>query len=84
LQLAELIKRLETKKIKLIIPAKVRDLIAEKSFSEDYGARPVRKFIADNIETLLSDKLLEAEIIEETTIKLVVKDGKINLEQTAK
>ncbi|MDO8444185.1 MAG: ATP-dependent Clp protease ATP-binding subunit [bacterium] len=83
LQLAELIKRLENKKIKLIVPVKVRNLIAEKSYSEDYGARPVRKFITDYIETLLSDKLLEAEITEETVIKLAIKDGKINLEQTA-
>lgn len=77
LQLAELIKRLDSKKVKLIVPAKVRDLIAEKSYSEDYGARPVRKFIADNIETLLSDKLLEAEIDDEMTIKLGMKESKI-------
>ncbi len=80
LQLAELIKRLESKKVKLVVPAKVRDLIAEKSYSEDYGARPVRKYIADKIETLLSDKLLEAEIAEEITIKLIVQDNNIALE----
>lgn len=80
LQLFDLTKRLKNKKVELIVPAKVRDLIAEKSFSEDYGARPVRKFIADNIETLLSDRLLEAEIIDKITIILGLKEKQIVLE----
>lgn len=61
LQLTELFKRLEAKNIELVVPAKVRDFIAKESFSEDYGARPVRKFIADNIENLLSDEILLIE-----------------------
>ena len=77
LQLTELNQRLLDKNIKLIVPKNVRNWIAKQSFSEEYGARPVRKFISDKIENLISDKLLETENTSETKFKLTIKNDLI-------
>lgn len=79
LQLENLKNRLKKQGVLLEISTKVATLIAEKSYNEEYGARPVRKFIADNIETVLSDIILASD---QTTnkIKLIVKKDKISVE----
>jgi len=80
LQISELTDRLANQEIKLEVSVDVKNFIAEQSFSEEYGARPISKFIADHIETILSDKLLENNKTEGLTIKLLIKEDKIILE----
>ncbi|PIS07611.1 hypothetical protein COT78_02845 [Candidatus Berkelbacteria bacterium CG10_big_fil_rev_8_21_14_0_10_43_13] len=79
LQIGELVTRLANKNIKLVVPIDVRKFIADKSYSDDYGARPIRKFIADKIESILSDKLLEHDTAENLTLKLKLEKDKIIL-----
>lgn len=79
LQIEELSKRLQKQNIKIFINTKVRDFIAKNSYTEEYGARPIRKFIADNIENLISDKILEQEKIEKLEIKIELEKDRIIL-----
>jgi len=44
-----------------------------------YGARPLRRFIAHEVETRLGRALLRGDIVDGTTIAVDVRDGEITL-----
>jgi ATP-dependent Clp protease ATP-binding subunit ClpC len=75
LQLEELMDRLKQQGYLIVIDKAVKSWIAEKSYKPEFGARPVRKFIQDNIEPLISDAILSERCIKGQSIKLcLVKD----------
>lgn len=78
LQLAELIGRLKEQGIGLNISPAVRNWIAKKSYQPEFGARPIRKFIQDNIEPEISDAILSEKYAAGSTIKIdLIKDNLI-------
>lgn len=52
--------------------------IHEDAYTPDYGARPIRRYIQDRIETPLAKAMLEGKVISSATID--VKDGSIVIE----
>ena len=44
---------------------KVKDYILDNSFSLQFGARPIKRFIQNNVETLIAKKIVEGEISTE-------------------
>ena len=56
----QLEKRAATNGIKLTIEAPVVDFIAEKSFSPQYGARPIKRLLQNEIEDKVSTITLES------------------------
>ncbi len=60
--LNDISKRLEEKRISLEISPKARDRIIEESFEPQFGARPIKRYVTKNIETLLAKKIIEENI----------------------
>ena len=58
LQLDELIERLKQIGISATYDKKLISLILEETFSPEYGARPVRRFIQDKIEDKIADAMI--------------------------
>ncbi len=58
LLLSELNKRLKEEKIVVRLDSKAIGYIVKESFSEEYGARPLRRFLQDKVENLLADYIL--------------------------
>ena len=56
--ISELNQELKKKKIRVIVSAKSIDYIAECSYSAEMGARPLKRYIQDNITNKLSDEIL--------------------------
>jgi ATP-dependent Clp protease ATP-binding subunit ClpB len=52
-----------------------RQLIAEQGFDPVYGARPLRRFIAHEVETRIGRALLGGEIRDGAVIRIVVSHG---------
>ncbi|MDF9502018.1 hypothetical protein P5770_27855, partial [Bacillus cereus] len=48
--------------IVLQLDEKAKDTILQQSYSPQFGARPVRRFIQKNLETELARKLIEGSI----------------------
>lgn len=44
---------------------KVKDYILSNSFSLQFGARPIKRFIQNNVETLIARKIVEGEVSTE-------------------
>ena len=55
----ELNRRLQEEKIKVTLDSKAITYIVKNSFSEEYGARPLRRFLQDEVENVLADWMLE-------------------------
>lgn len=70
-----LTKRLKDKNITIDVSEKAKQLLVEKGFNREYGARPLRRTIQKLIEDRLSEEILTSRISIGDTIKIdVAKD----------
>jgi len=75
-QLKNLRKLLENKKINLDISEKAINWIADKGYDPAYGARPLKRVIQKDIQNVLSSKILEGSVPNNSTVRVKVKgDG---------
>jgi ATP-dependent Clp protease ATP-binding subunit ClpC len=72
----ELNERLNEQGIKIKLGRKLITHIVDEGFSEEYGARPLRRVIQDTVENVLAEYLLANEIEDEKDIKEI----KLNIE----
>jgi ATP-dependent Clp protease ATP-binding subunit ClpB len=77
LQLAELRDRLAARRIELEITADARRLIAERGYDPVYGARPLRRYIAHEVETNIGRALLRGEIAGGGKIRVTLVGGEL-------
>ena len=73
---ANLNKKLEEKKISLKFTNGAMNQIFEKGYSEEYGARPLRRFIEQNIEDNLAEEILMGNIKENSVVTVGYKEDK--------
>ncbi len=78
--ISDIEKRLDDKKIILKLTTKAKDFIINNSYDEKYGARPIKRFVSRNLETLLANEIIndnikfgEEVIIDEENDKLVIR-----------
>ena len=75
LKIAEISKRLEDRRVKIDVMQNAVDHIIDASYDPIYGARPIKRYIQSNIETLIARKMIECDIAPDTTIVIDYKDG---------
>ena len=64
LSLADLRERLEDKEITLEVTDKALDFIADEAYDPHYGARPIKRYLQQQVETELAEGIIRGEIIE--------------------
>lgn len=62
LLLSEFSQKMKEKDIEVSFDPKAIDKIIKEGFDEQFGARPLRRYIQDNIEDLIAQKILKEEI----------------------
>lgn len=67
--------RLDDKKIKIIVTDKAKDFIINESFDPDFGARPIKRYVSRNLETLLARAIINDEIKFNSEVIIDVKDN---------
>jgi len=77
IELAGFYKRVEENGLGLEITDAAKNLVADRGFDIQYGARPLKRAIQSEIEDPLSEMLLREEAKPGDTIVIDVKDGKI-------
>jgi len=75
----EIEERLKDKKLKLLITDKAKEYIINNAYNEQYGARPIKRFVSRNIENLLARKIIEDEIKYGSIITIDVENDNIIL-----
>ena len=71
--------RLKDKYISINITKEAKDFIINNSYNEDYGARPIKRYVQRNVETLIANKIISDDIKPNTTITIDVIDNKLVL-----
>lgn len=76
IQLARLQKRLEERHIRLHLDDKAKDWLAENGYNTEFGARPLKRLIQQELENPLAMKLLSGDIKDNSTVEISAgKDG---------
>lgn len=78
LALDEVAKRLADRGVSLEADKEAKELIAEKSYSSVYGARPVKRYLQKNVETVLGRMIIAGNLTEGMTVRIGRKDNELN------
>ena len=73
----ELNDRLAGKELSVELTPEAMDFIAEEAYEPAFGARPLKRYLQKNVETLLAKRILEGNISVGETLCIDVKDGKL-------
>lgn len=68
LMLEDLKKRLKDRNIGLNVTENARIALVENGYDQNYGARPLRRYIQQNVETLVAKKIIAEDIAPETVL----------------
>ena len=80
LQLAQIEKRLEEKKIKIRLTPSAKEYLSKKGYDTTYGARPLKRLIQTEIMNELARMIIENKIKEGNKIKIDSKNDKLIFE----
>ncbi|HEY3670284.1 MAG TPA: ATP-dependent chaperone ClpB [Acidimicrobiia bacterium] len=80
LMLDDLRSRLAPRRIMLEVTEAARRFIAEEGFDPVFGARPLRRFIAHEVETRIGRALLGNEVLDGATIRVHLRHGALEVE----
>ena len=78
LMIADVNKRLEDREISIELTQAAKDYIVEHGYDPVYGARPLKRYLQKNVETLAAKLILEGEVRAEDVILMDVIDGTLN------
>ena len=80
------VRLLNEHQITLKITSSAMDLLADKGYDENYGARPLRRVIQNENEDVLADKILEGTLSNGQTMTIGKKDKKLtfSVKETSK
>ncbi len=81
IMLASLKKRLAIMEIGMEITPSAMDLIVEKGYDNNYGARPLKRVIQKNIEDKLSEEILRGTLVANSTVVIDAYDGEFIFNQ---
>ncbi|HBB76777.1 MAG TPA: hypothetical protein DCZ82_03915, partial [Candidatus Levybacteria bacterium] len=79
LMLSEVAKNMKEKDIEVSFDQSVVEKVAMGGASDEFGARPLRRFIQDNIEDILARKILTGEIQRGEKLVVVSVNGTISV-----
>ena len=71
----ELESRLKTHKLKLVLTEDAKKYIIDNAYDSAYGARPIKRYVTEKVETLIAKKLINEEIKNESKIIIDVKNN---------
>ena len=67
--------RLSDKDIHINITEDAKKYIIDNSYDEFYGARPIKRYVSENIETLIARSIIENKIKFSSTINIDVENN---------
>jgi len=73
LEVSKLVKRLKQKDIDLTLAEEARELLSEKGFDPNYGARPMRRAVERYLEDPLAEALLRGSVKTGDTVRVTRK-----------
>ncbi|MGN1119731.1 MAG: ATP-dependent Clp protease ATP-binding subunit, partial [Oscillospiraceae bacterium] len=75
IQTNDLRKRLKEKQLYLEITDEAKQFVVDSAYDPNFGARPIKRFIQRNLETLIAREILADKVHQGDAIKIGVADG---------
>ena len=69
--------RLEEKELRIELTEAAKDFVVDGGYDPMYGARPLKRYLQKNVETLAARLILAGNVGREDTILIDVQDGKL-------
>ncbi|MGH4050101.1 MAG: ATP-dependent chaperone ClpB [Clostridium sp.] len=79
--LADIQNRLKDKNILMKVTTAAKKLMAEEGYDPIYGARPLKRYIENVLETSIAKKIIKGDINDGSTIGVDAKDDQIVIEK---
>lgn len=79
IQISRLAKRLEERKIKLVLDDKARDWLADAGYDPIYGARPLKRIIQKELQDKLASAILAGRIADGQEVKVTAWEGGLRI-----
>ena len=73
--------RLKDKNIKINVTDNAKDYIINNSYDERYGARPIKRYVSRNIETLIANNIISNNINYGDKITIDVNDNQFTIKK---
>ncbi|TAL00277.1 MAG: ATP-dependent Clp protease ATP-binding subunit, partial [Verrucomicrobia bacterium] len=83
LEITKVTTRLKSKNFKLELDAKAKDLLVEKGYDPQYGARPMRRAVERFLEDPLAEEILKGALHEGDPVTVTAENGKLIFNQKA-
>lgn len=80
LMLANLEKRLEDKRLSIELTQRAKDAVVEQGYDQNFGARPLKRFIQRKIETLIAKKIIADEVSPDSTLEVDYENGQFKVD----
>ena len=74
--ISEIEYRLRDKKLTIKVTDKAKEFIIDNSYDEKYGARPIKRYVSRNIETLIAKAIINEDVKFNSEITIDVKNDK--------
>ena len=74
-------RRLAEKNINVKVTDAAREVMSSEGYDPIYGARPLKRYIQNTLETLIAKKLIAGEIVDGCTIEIDGKDENITIKR---
>ena len=81
LMMAELQKRLDDKRIVVKLSEDAKEAVIDQGYDPSYGARPLKRFLQKNIETMIGKEIIRGNLDEDQVVTVDFKDGHFVIEK---
>ncbi|MGI6261731.1 MAG: ATP-dependent chaperone ClpB [Acutalibacteraceae bacterium] len=79
LMIEDLQKRLREQQLCVELTPEARDYVVNEGYDPVYGARPMRRFLQQKVETLIARKILAEDLQPGATLVVQLQNGKLNV-----
>lgn len=77
LQLADVNRRLEERQLRIQLSDEAKQLVVDRGYDPIYGARPLKRYLQQSVETLAARLILSQDIHEGSVIHIEVQNGEL-------
>ncbi len=80
LQVANLNKRLEDKRLTVSLTKAAKDQVIEDAYDPNFGARPIKRYLQRKLETMIAKRIIAGDISENTDIVVDAANGELYIQ----
>lgn len=73
--------RLRDKRLKISVSDKAKDFIISRSYDEAFGARPIKRYVQRNVESLIANNIIRDKVKFNSSITIDVKDNELIIKE---